>query len=291
MKEPLPVPTVMVVAVTALAAVPLAALAWLSLRPSAAAPLLALGLSISVVVLVAPAVLVATAALRRQRWAERRATLLSTAVQVSHAVGSTLDQMEVFRALYRQVAAVLSVDAFFVAIADPTRTRVSYRFLVDGGTEIDPTERDLEGTIAGACIQREEPILLRDSERDRERLGVPRAAYGTVEERSVVVAPLRVRGQVIGAISAQSAHVNAYDGEDLELIQNIANEAAIAIERAELHERTTRLSQRLVDLHRVGVELVCTSVTSDNLDDILGTPPRTASLAGSNRKRAARVKA
>jgi alkaline phosphatase D len=29
----------------------------------------------------------------------------------------------------------------------------------------------------------------------------------------------------------------------------------------------------------VGVELVCTSVTSDNLDDILGTPPRTASLA------------
>lgn len=29
----------------------------------------------------------------------------------------------------------------------------------------------------------------------------------------------------------------------------------------------------------VGVELVCSSVTSDNLDDILGTPPRTTSLA------------
>lgn len=29
----------------------------------------------------------------------------------------------------------------------------------------------------------------------------------------------------------------------------------------------------------VGVELVCTSVTSDNLDDLLGTPPRTASPA------------
>ncbi|SNR46150.1 alkaline phosphatase D family protein [Blastococcus mobilis] len=31
--------------------------------------------------------------------------------------------------------------------------------------------------------------------------------------------------------------------------------------------------------HSVGVELVCTSVTSDNLDDITGTPPRTTSLA------------
>jgi alkaline phosphatase D len=34
-----------------------------------------------------------------------------------------------------------------------------------------------------------------------------------------------------------------------------------------------------VNRESVGVELVCTSVTSDNLDDILGTPPRTASLA------------
>jgi diguanylate cyclase (GGDEF)-like protein len=61
---------------------------------------------------------------------------------------------------------------------------------------------------------------------------------------------------VRGAISAQSVQADAYDTEDLDLIQNIATEAAIAIERAELHERTARLSQRLFDLHRLGVELV-----------------------------------
>ncbi|MDE3111396.1 MAG: GAF domain-containing protein [Chloroflexota bacterium] len=193
---------------------------------------------------------------RRSRSMQRRNALLSTAVQVSHAVGSSLDQIDVFRELYRQVASVLSVDAFFVAIADPAHRRVSYRFLVDDAKEIEPTERELEGTIAGRCIEGGEPILLRDAERDRERLQLPRAAWGTVEERSVVVAPLRVRGEVIGAISAQSGRVDAYDRDDLDLIQNIANEAAIAIERAELHERTTRLSQRLVDLYRVAVGLV-----------------------------------
>ena len=188
--------------------------------------------------------------------AERRARLLATAVQVGHAVGSRLDPGEVFRSVYEQVRAVLSVDAFFVAIADRAHERISYRFLVDESRELEPTERALEGTIAGLAIQRGEPILLRDAEHDRERMGIPRAAWGTIEERSIIVAPLRVRGEVIGAISAQSVRVNAYDSQDLDLMQNIASEAAIAIERAELHDRTARLSQRLFDLHRVGVELV-----------------------------------
>ncbi|MBI2774143.1 MAG: diguanylate cyclase [Chloroflexi bacterium] len=187
---------------------------------------------------------------------ERRALFLQTAVDVSHAVGSTLDTMLVFRAVYGHVRSAIPVDAFFVALANKERTRLSYRFLVDTSEELEPRDREFEGTLAGHAIQTGEPILLRDAEHDRLRIAVPRAAWGTVEERSILVAPLRVRGEIIGAISAQSAEANAYDRDDLELIQDIANEAAIAIERADLHERTTRLSQRLFDLHRVGVEIV-----------------------------------
>ncbi len=193
---------------------------------------------------------------RRQAALERRARLLETAVKVSHAVGMTLDPVEVFRTLYQQVAAVLPVDAFFVAIADRDRTRLDYRFLVDASGELEPTQRELPGTLAGLCIERGEPILLRDARADRERLGITRVAWGTVQEESIMVAPLRVRGEAIGAISAQSARPRAYDRADLELIENIAGEAAIAIERAELHDRTERLSRRLFDLHRIGVELV-----------------------------------
>ncbi|MBI2323590.1 MAG: GAF domain-containing protein [Chloroflexi bacterium] len=188
--------------------------------------------------------------------AERRVALLETAVGVSHAVGSSLDPTEVFRQVFRQVRSVLPVDAFFVAMANEQRDRLFYRFLVDESRELEPTERDLEGTLAGQAIRTGEPILLRDAEHDRERLGIPRVAWGTVEERSILVAPLRIRGEVRGAISAQSVQIDAYDSEDLDLIENIAREAAIAIERAELHERTARLSQRLFDLHRLGVELV-----------------------------------
>lgn len=185
----------------------------------------------------------------------RRSRLLATAVEVAHSVGTTLDVDEVFRNVYREVRAVLPADAFFVATADPTRTKLSYRYLVDDDRELEPTERDLAGTIAGVCITRAEPILMRNAEVETSRYGIERAAWGTVHERSVLVAPLRHRGDVVGAISAQSVLIDAYDRDDLELIVDIANEASIAIERAELHERQARLSKRLFELHRVGIEL------------------------------------
>jgi diguanylate cyclase (GGDEF)-like protein len=188
--------------------------------------------------------------------AERRARLLATLVEVGHAVGMSLDPVTVFREVFAQVRKALDVDAFYVAIADGQRGVLSFRYLYENGNEMPPEERPIQGTLAGVCIERDQAILLRDADRDRERLGLPvRSAWGTLVERSLMVAPLRLHGHAVGAISVQSARANAYDQGDLELLSAIGNEAAIAIERADLYERTTALSRRLFDLHRLGVEL------------------------------------
>src|SRR5438477_364893 len=59
--------------------------------------------------------------------AERRARLLATLVEVSHAVGASLDPNEVFRNVYRQVAAVMDADNFFVATLRPERATLHNR--------------------------------------------------------------------------------------------------------------------------------------------------------------------
>lgn len=187
--------------------------------------------------------------------AERRARLLSTLVEVGHAVGMSFDTNEVFRAVYAQVHAVIESDAFFVGIVDPARAVVSYRFLVDADQELPGEERPARGTLAWLAVERDQPILIRDAEKDIERLGLMRNGWGTVAERSILVAPMRRQGKVFGALSVQSMKPNAYDEGDLELLGAIANEAAIAIDRADLYERTTSLSRRLFELHRIGVAL------------------------------------
>jgi diguanylate cyclase (GGDEF)-like protein len=188
--------------------------------------------------------------------AERRARLLAALVEVGHAVGMSLDPVTVFREVYAQVKKTIDADAFYVASADRERGTLTFRYMYENGTELAPEEDEMAGTLAGICIERDQAILFRDAERDRKRLGFPaRSAWGTLQERSLIVAPLRLQGKAVGAISVQSARANAYDEGDLELLAAIGNEAAIAIERADLYERTAALSRRLFDLHRLGVEL------------------------------------
>ena len=166
--------------------------------------------------------------------AERRARLLATLVEVSHAVGASLDPNEVFRNVYRQVAAVMDADNFFVATLSPDGMTVRYRFLMDGGKELEPVERPKEGTLVGATIERG-PLLLREVERDARRLGMPDLeSWGAIVEQSIIVAPLRQRDTYVGAISAQSRRPTAYDQGDLQLLAAIANEASIALERAKI---------------------------------------------------------
>ncbi|TME29105.1 MAG: GAF domain-containing protein, partial [Chloroflexi bacterium] len=193
--------------------------------------------------------------IRARFLAERRARLLATLVEVSHAVGSSLDPNEVFRNLYRQVALVMDADNFFIATLGPDQSTVFSRFLIDGGKELAPVERPTAGTLVGATLQRG-PLLLRDVDRDMKRLALPDLeSWGAVEEHSIIVAPLKQREKIVGAISAQSRRSAAYEEGDLGLLEAIANEAAIAIERANLHERTATLSRRLFDLHRVGLAI------------------------------------
>jgi diguanylate cyclase (GGDEF)-like protein len=188
--------------------------------------------------------------------AERRARLLAALVEVGHAVGMSLDPVTVFREVFAQVRKTLDVDAFYVASADRERGVLTFRYLYENGTEMEPTEQPIAGTLAGICIERDRAILLRDAERDRVMLGLPaRSAWGTLVERSLMVAPLRLHGKAVGAISVQSTKAAAYDQGDLELLAAIGNEAAIAIERADLYERTTALSRRLFELHRLGLDL------------------------------------
>ena len=194
---------------------------------------------------------------RRQLFGGRRKLLLATLVDIAHEVGASLDPTEVLRGVYGKTREILDIDAFYVAtISEADSDMLRFRYRVEGQSEVPGDELPKAGSLAGACIDRGVPLLLRDAERDRTRLQLPpRRAWGTVIERSIMVAPLRLRGRIVGAISAQSIHPNAYDESDLEVLVAIANEAAIAIDRADLYDRATGLSRRLFDLHRVGIEL------------------------------------
>ena len=90
------------------------------------------------------------------------------------------------------------------------------------------------GRVAGSG----EPLLVPDVRQDA-RYRVSPQVDGV---RSQVCVPLKTQEALIGVLSADSDQLNAFDESDLAVLQSLANQAAVAIEKARFYEQAQRLA-------------------------------------------------
>jgi len=98
-------------------------------------------------------------------------------------------------------------------------------------------------------------------------------------DQNVISAPLRVRGQVIGAMEFETGEF-ALTTEDIELVNGVAERFSLALESARLYEESRRVAQRETTLNQIGARLQ----TTNTVDALLAETARglQASL-GANR--------
>ena len=179
------------------------------------------------------------------RLAERYRVLLD----IGRSLTGTLDHEDLYRAIYRETSRVLETSGFYISLYDAAHDSATIVFYADRGEaqRVEITYRGSDSEV----IRTGEPALVHDRVAARSVL-VLGDEEGEVT-RSAVSAPLRHKGAVTGAISAQSYGANAYTEEDLELLQGIADVAAVAIENArhvsEL-ERRGREAERIEEIGR-----------------------------------------
>jgi GAF domain-containing protein len=68
---------------------------------------------------------------------------------------------------------------------------------------------------------------------------------------SLLYVPLRVGLETIGTLSIQSYQINAYNRDTVQLVSNVANQVAIAIQNARLFEQTQRAARREQTLREI----------------------------------------
>jgi len=90
-----------------------------------------------------------------------------------------------------------------------------------------------ENSIVGFVTSRAEPRIALDVGADSVHFDNPDLPL----TRSEMALPLRVGGQVIGALDVQSAQPNAFAQEDIDVLATLADQIAIAIENARLFGR------------------------------------------------------
>jgi two-component system, NtrC family, sensor kinase len=144
------------------------------------------------------------------------------------------------------LAAVYANPAYFRAVATygfPTSHReVASNVVFEPG----------RGTIVGRVAQEAKPVQVADVLADPEY--TLHEAQQRVGYRTVLAVPLLRESHPIGAISLMRFTVRPFTDKQIELAQNFADQAVIAIENtrliAELSQRTEELGRSLVDLQR-----------------------------------------
>jgi len=87
--------------------------------------------------------------------------------------------------------------------------------------------------------------------------------------RSLLVAPVRSAGQPIGTISVQSGQLNAFSASDVNLLNALSIQAAIALENTRLFETTQQSLKEINALYRTSQGLASSLNTDELIEDVV----------------------
>ncbi len=168
----------------------------------------------------------------------RRALRLEAAAQVAHAITSVLNPDELLdqvvhlisdRVGYYHVGIFLLDEAGHHAILRVANSAGGQRMLARGHRL-----RVGEQGIVGYVTSTGQPRIALDVGADAVHFDNPDLPL----TRSEIALPLVARGRILGALDVQSIEPQAFDDEDLAVLQTLANQVAVALDNARLFEES-----------------------------------------------------
>jgi diguanylate cyclase (GGDEF)-like protein/PAS domain S-box-containing protein len=164
--------------------------------------------------------------------------------QIGLVITTGLDLERILIALKEQCGQVASIDIFYVALYDASSSLIKIPvYFKDGDFRSGPS-RDIDENpgLIGSVIHSRRTLYLHENVK-QITLPITRSAIKQEKPtKSYIGIPLMVREQVIGVLSIQSHRRDAYSVEQVQLLERIAVQAAIAIDNARLYAEEQRLA-------------------------------------------------
>jgi formate hydrogenlyase transcriptional activator len=175
--------------------------------------------------------------------AEQRLRIL---LQVNNSIITKLTEGELLRAVCAALEGVLPFSRSAITLYVPERDTLRIFAQNDEyASEFFSVGRELDrrDSHAGWAFDHQRPLIRRnldtESESSTERL---LAEQGV---RSICVAPLIVAGKSIGTLNLASNKADEYSNADGELLQEVANQVALAVENMKVYEEIRSLHAKL----------------------------------------------
>jgi signal transduction histidine kinase len=172
---------------------------------------------------------------------ERKARHQLECVQaVTDVALAHLELEELLQALLLRTRDILEVDTCAALLLDPERNELVARAAVGIEEEVEQGVRiPVGGGFAGRIAADRRPVILPDVDHGHVLNPILREKG----IKSMMGVPLIVHDEVIGVIHVGTLQPHEFTSDDVELLQLVGERAALAIQKARVHQETVRLDQ------------------------------------------------
>lgn len=158
---------------------------------------------------------------------------LETLYEIARILNSTREFDKVLRLVMDEVIRVVKAERGFLVLVDPKTNELTFEIARDKfANTIDRSEFNFSRGTVERVVRSHEPVLTHNDAQVEMREQESIVAYGI---RSIICAPLMVRGNCIGAVYVDSRiNANLFGPKHRDLLVAFCNQAAIAIDNARL---------------------------------------------------------
>jgi signal transduction histidine kinase len=174
---------------------------------------------------------------------------LALLYEVSQTMGTSLDLGKVLNQVMDAIIQLTGAERGFLMLMDPETGQLD----LQAGRNVDKETIESEGmevsrTVINRVVESGEPVVTSNAQED-PRFSHQASVIGFAL-RSIMCAPLRARGETIGAVYVDNrVRTGIFSENDLGMLAAFANQAAMAIENARLFTMTDKaLAARVQEL-------------------------------------------
>jgi len=172
---------------------------------------------------------------------ERKNRQLRTLIEINTYIANSLEKEEVLKRILNQTKILLNCESSSILLVDRGLKQLNFSVLSkdeEGDILKDTSLRMGEG-IAGTVWQNGIPILINDAQND-PRFSDRADKKAKTVTRSIIAVPLTVNGEIIGVIEAINKIHGGFTVFDMQVLQFVSTQSAIAINNASLYNNAIR---------------------------------------------------
>ncbi len=153
--------------------------------------------------------------------------------EFSRQIASSLDTEQVTSLLNAAIQNALEADTYYVGMVEGEE--ISLHLFYDEGEYFKDVHANMEGTLSGWVVRNRKGLFLPDLRRDVNLTGVKTVIIGK-QKTSLSWMGVPMQGEFVNGIIAIACYrPNAFNRSDMELLSNMAQRAALALDNSLRH--------------------------------------------------------